>query len=341
MLRDSKETILMAQVKKKIAFVLEGWPLPYDYVSASVRLRAYDIIRLFKNDIRYSLELYRPWKRYDAVIFLKRDSQAFLKAKKLKAAGTKIMLDVNAHIFDQSLYGKGFFKNFDQNYFDTVSDFARLSDAITVTSPYLLEQIGSLFGPEKVVLLPENIPTNHRCQERVERDNNALHFVYIGYASKANQISLLAEQFQKLSKNYSLHYTLICERDPKLSIPNIDFTYIPFNNRTLYQNVFCGDIFLSPRDTSDAYNLAHSFTKIGLPMSLGIPVVASPLPAYENSPAVLIGSLDDGWTQAIIHLATDTAFYQKKSDEGIRFCQDNFSPEVTHKKYTDFFSRTL
>lgn len=331
----------MAQEMKKIGFVIEGWPLPYEHVSASVRLRAYDIIRLFTNDIRFSVELYQPWKQYDAVIFLKRDSRALLRAKKLKAAGTKIILDVNAHIFDQSLYGKGYLKNFNQHYFDTVSEFARLADAITVTSPYLLEKISSLFGSEKVVLLPENIQTENHCREKAGGDNNTLRFVYIGYASKANQIALLTEQFQKLSKNYSLHYTLICERDPKLSIPGITFTYIPFKNKTLHENVFFGDIFLSPRDTSDTYNLGHSFTKIGLPMSLGIPVVASPLPAYQNSPAVLIESLDDNWTQAILHLVTDTAFYQKKSNEGIRFCRDNFSPEVTYKKYTDFFSRTI
>lgn len=76
-------------------------------------------------------------------------------------------------------------------------------------------------------------------------------------------------------------------------------------------------------------------------MSMGIPVIASPLPSYENSPAVLIKSLDDNWRQAILQLATDRVFYQKKSDEGIRFCRDNFSPEVTYKKYIDFFSRTL
>lgn len=331
----------MAQVKKKIGFVIEGWPLPYEHVSASVRLRAYDIIRLFTNDTCFSLELYRPWKQYAAVIFLKRDARALAKAKKLKVGGTKIILDVNAHIFDQSLYGKGFFKNFDQNYFDTVSEFARLADTITVTSPYLLEQIGSLFGPEKVVLLPENIRTENRCQEKAGGDSDTLRFVYIGYASKASQITLLTEQFQQLSKKYTLHYTLICESDPKLSIPGIAFTYIPFKNKTLHQNLFFGDIFLSPRDTSDTYNLGHSFTKIGLPMSMGIPVIASPLPSYENSAAVLIESLDDSWTQAIIRLATDRAFYQQKSDEGIRFCRDNFSPEITYKKYTDFFSRTL
>lgn len=331
----------MPQKKKKIGFIIEGWPLPYEYVTASVRLRVYDVIQLFINDTRFSLELYRPWKQYDAVIFLKRDSRALLKAKKLKATGTKIILDVNAHIFDRSLYGKGFFKNFDQNYFDTVSEFARFADAITVTSPYLLEKIGDLFGFEKVFLLPENIRIENRCQEKADGNNDSLRFVYIGYSSKVNQIALLADQFQQLSKKYTLHYTLICERDPKLSIPGITFSYIPFRSRTLHQKVFFGDIFLSPRDTSDAYNLGHSFTKIGLPMSLGIPVIASPLPAYQDSPAILIESLNDTWIEAILRLATDTGFYREKSDEGIRFCQNNFSPEVIYKKYTDFFSCIL
>lgn len=331
----------MIQEMKTIGYIIGEWPRPYEYASASVRLRVYDIIRLFKNDTQFSLELYRPWKKYSAVIFLKRDSEALHKAKKLKTSRTKIILDVNAQIFDRSLYGKGFFNNFDQNYFSMVSEFANVADFITVTSPYLLEKVTSLFGSEKVALLPENIPINYRFQERAERDDDTLHFVYIGYAAKANQISLLKEQLKKLSEKYSIHYTMICERDPKLSIPGITFTYTPFKITTLHKKVFFGDIFLSPRDMSDTYNLGHSFTKIGLPMSLGIPVIASPLPAYQNSPALLIDSLDDKWTRAILHLVTNKEFYQEKSKAGVRFCQNNFSPEVTHRKYADFFSRAL
>lgn len=324
---------------KKIAFVIEGFALPYNYVSASVRLRVYDVIRLFEGESDFFLELYQPWRKYDIVIFLKRDAQALSLAKKLQKNGVKIVLDINANIFDKSLYGKGFFKEFGDDFFNNITEFAKIAHYILVTSPYLKSNISGIFGDKKTIFIPENIPDfSPKKQRDFSKNDGVIRLVYAGYASKADQIYLIQSSLESLAKKYFLHYILICERNPHLSIPGVQFEYIRFQEKYIRNKILQGDIFLSPRDIHNRYNLGHSFTKIGLPLSMGIPVIASPLPAYEHSPAILINTLDYQWAEEIERLFSNQEFYQNQSEKGILFCQNNFSPEIIQKKYTDFFN---
>lgn len=328
-------------MKKKIGFIIEDWPLPYHYASASTRLRVYDIIRLFRNNQQFSLELYKPWKKYDLVFFQKRDKKAFILAQKLQKSGTKIVLDVNANIFDKSLYGKGFFKKFDNEYFENITQFARFSDYIAVTSPYLKIATEKIFG-NKAIFLPENISdTFFEQRKHYSIQKNTIHFVYAGYSSKADQLYLIKSQLEQLAQKYTVHYLLICEQDPHLAMQGVHFKYVPFRNRNIHKKLLLGDIFLAPRNTTDSYNLAHSFTKIGLPMSTGIPIIASPLPSYENSPAILIDSFDDEWIKQIENLILNKDVYTKRSSDGIEYCKNHFSSSIVYQKYIDFFTQAL
>ena len=71
--------------KKRIGFVLCVVPTSYyGKIMASARLRAYDVINFFNNDNEYFIELYKPWKKYDVVIFQKKfDDEALNLARKL------------------------------------------------------------------------------------------------------------------------------------------------------------------------------------------------------------------------------------------------------------------
>lgn len=140
---------------------------------------------------------------------------------------------------------------------------------------------------------------------------------------------------------YSLRYLFICERDPKIKLQNIPTEFIYYNQKTIAYDALKGDLFLAPRDLHDAYNLGHSFTKIGIPMALGIPVVASPIPSYEGSPAILLNSNDACWYDTIEELLLDPKRCTQLSLEGRNYCKKHFSSEVIVLMYKELFGRIL
>ena len=101
-----------------------------------------------------------------------------------------------------------------------------------------------------------------------------------------------------------------------------------------------GDIFLAPRILTDPYNLGHSFTKIGYPMAVGLPVVASPVPSYLKSPAVICDN-DDCWFENIKNLIDDYNLRNHLGNKGISYCKLNFSKKVLMKKYLEIFNKIL
>lgn len=328
--------------RKLVGFVIDGFPFPYNYANASIRLRVYDVIRSFRNNPEFTLELYRPWKKYDLVFFQKRDRTALSLAEKIKRFGTKIVFDVNANIFNKQLYGKGFFKKLSPEHFENAVRFAFLSDYITVTSPYLESSVKKLFHEEKVIFLPENIADIFfKKRKEFPQKIRETRLLYAGYSAKATQVYLIERQLKRIASEYPIRYIFICERNPRIFMPNIQCEYVKFNYKNIHEKLLLGDIFLAPRDLNDEYNLAHSFTKIGLPMSIGIPVVASPLPSYKDSPAILIDSFGEDWYKQMKRLITEKSFYAEQSAAGIRYCRENFSVAATHEKYLEFFRRAL
>ena len=97
-----------------------------------------------------------------------------------------------------------------------------------------------------------------------------------------------------------------------------------------------GDIFIAPRNLNDSYNLGHSFTKIGYPMSVGIPIVASKIPSYEKSPALLCENKEE-WKNRLEELLSNFELRKKIGNLGIEFCKSNYSSKSIKRQYIDFF----
>lgn len=332
--------------RQQIGYIFEGMYGSRFFPSASVRLRALNIIQLFKNHEQYRVETYRPWRRYDLIIFLRRDYWALALAKRLKKNGAKVAIDINANLFDHSLYGKGYFKEFDIHYADLITEFCQFADYILVTSPYLKKIAEEAIPITQCVFLPEIIEDQFFLKSKdpldFARSGKKLRFVYCGYAAKTDQLLLIQDTLEHLAKKYQVEYTLICERMPNLKMQGVQFNFVRYNQKTVSDDL-CrgGDLFLAPRDNKDTYNLGHSFTKIGLPMSVGIPVIASPLPSYEGSPAIFCNDYLEGWEGSIEQLKQDPTRYQSLSENGKKYCFNHFSRHALMKTYSDFFRQAL
>lgn len=320
LLREFLKIFSLTNKKKRIGFVLDVLPIPYSLVMASTRMRVYDIILYFSKDKDFFLELYKPWKKYDAVIFQKAfRNEHFLLAKALKKKGVKIVLDLNTTVFNSN-------KN--------VQTFIRLTDWLLVSSPYLLNSAKKTFPQQRVSLIEEHIPD---IVFSVQKNINPLPktLVYAGYAQKASEIFNIENILKSFRKQHFFSILFLCEKDPRISIDGIECTFVKYHQHIVHKQLLDGDIFIAPRDLTDPTNYGHSFSKIGLPMAIGLPVIASPIPAYEGSPALLCAT-DKEWQDNLSLLFTNTNKRAALSKKGQLYCKNRYSTEKITLAYRNF-----
>lgn len=324
--------------KIRVGFVLCVFPSTYyGKIMASTRLRAYDVINNFNKDEKHFLELYKPWKKYDIVIFQKKfDDKALRLAEKLKSKGTKIILDINVNYYDKSALEE---TNAYMN--EQIINFTRISDGIISSSEYLENYIKKLFPEKKITYIPENITDNFfSIYKEITRDNENLKLLYVGYAIKAKEILIIKDVLQKLRKNYNFKILFICEKDPKVKVEGIETEFIKYRQIKIHEQMLMGNIFITPRDLTNSYNLSHSFTKIGYPMSVGIPVVASKLSSYIGSPALLCEN-EKEWGDNLEKLLSGYELRKNLGNLGIEFCKNNYSTKLIRNKYINFFKKII
>lgn len=320
----------------RIGFVLDVIPIPYSMIMASSRLRAYDVILAFMHDEKFFLELFKPWSSYDVVIFQKafRDKHRKL-AKKLKQSGTKIVLDININIFDadtRSPYTNTPFRKWAEL-------FLPYTDKILTSSPFLQKHAQITYPDIPATLIEEHVPDVYfSAKKNVEKEPTTL--IYAGYAVKAQEVHHLTHALQHLRKKHYFQLLFICEKNPHIQIPNIECHFERYRQERIHMQILKGDIFLAPRDLTLPYNMGHSFSKIGLPMAVGVPVIASPVPSYEHAPA-LFASTAAEWEDGLETLFNDTNTRTRLSRAGRTYCHNAYSTARIMSQYRDFFNKTL
>jgi len=311
----------MNKEKLKIGFVVERRSSYYKAM-ASTRLRAYDIIKgLKKQDIKVGL--YYPFFKYDVVIFQKAFSKNhILLAEKLKKKETKIILDINVNYLDEK---DDYITN---NQKQNVQEFIKLADAVITSSQYLKDIYSNLHN--NVICIEETIEDRFFTKLKKHNNTQDIYLLYCGYAVKAKELYLIKDVLKKTHASHQIKMIYICEKDPLIDI--IPYEFYKYNHKNLHNQILNADININPRDISRKYNLGHSFTKIGYPMALGLPVVASPISSYKNSPAMLCSDLQE-WENALVKLISNHDLRNKLAIKGQNFVKENFSESVIIPKY--------
>ncbi|MHA1284644.1 MAG: hypothetical protein ACTSQP_19255 [Promethearchaeota archaeon] len=298
---------------------------------ASTRLRVNDVIYHSLNNPKFSLQFYHPLKHYDIVIFQKIFSnKAFKIASKLKKKGTKIILDINVNYFDKN-------SKFIYDYqYRNIKNFIKVVDVIITTTNYLKDFIirNNIFS--NVIVIPEMISDLFFSTKKKHLNKERINLLYVGYAKKANALEIIKNVIELLAKKYNIALITICEKKPNIDI-KIKKIFIKYDQLTLPYYMTKGDIFLAPRNLNDSYNLGHSFIKIGYPMAIGLPIVASPIPSYLESPAVICYNKTD-WYNNLELLIKDVKKRQILGEKGISYCKNRFSAQVIFRMYSNLFN---
>ena len=323
--------------KIKVGFCISGIPKPYNQVMASTRLRVYDIIKHLNQTTEFSAELYKNWKKgkYDIVIFQKYfNHKAYNLATELKKKGIKIILDVNVNYYEKS--NKGFVKE-DQR--KDIFSFTKIADAIITTTEYLELIIAKYFQTKNIITIPENINEIFFAKRKMHIKKEVIKLLYVGYSVKASEILLIKEVLEELGKRYKLQMIFICDENPEIKFENLESKFIKYKQNRIHLQLMEGDIKIASRALEDSYNRAHSFTKIGYPMAVGIPVIASPVDSYKNSPAILCSSKEE-WAANLEKLVMDHEYREELSKKGVEYCK-KFSLQKIGESYETYLSQIM
>jgi len=319
----------MNKEKLKIGFVVEQRSSYYNAM-ASTRLRAYDVIKGLKKQ-QVKAELYYPYLKYDIVIFQKVFSKKYIRlAEKLKSNGCKIIFDINVNYLD----------NDDTCVTETqqqdIKEFIKITDSVITASIYLKDIYSNIH--HDVMCIEEIIEDRFTQKHKTLNNTTNLYLLYCGHATKAKELFLIKDILRHIYDSYKIQIIYICEKDPLIDI--IPYKFHKYNHKKLPEQILKADIFINPRDISRQYNLGHSFTKIGYPMALGLPVIASPILSYEKSPAILCNT-NEQWINNLTTLIHDPALRNQLALEGQEFVKKNFAENIIIPKYIKLFKSLI
>lgn len=325
--------------KDKQAKTLVGFVVPeiklYNRVVASTRIRVYDIINSFKNNPNYKLEIFNKKHKYNIVIFQKIfNEKAIILAKELKKYDTKIVLDINVNYYNNKS------SIISEKQYQNIIDFTKLCDAVITPSNYIKTYIENLKFKLPIYLIEESI--NEKYFSIQKNDFSKIKtLIWSGFSYKAKEIILIKSVLENLRTKFNFKLTIIAEKNPLLKINNLQIDFIKYKEQKITQKLLKGDVFIAPRDLTEQYNLGHSFTKIGVAMAMGIPVIASPVPSYLKSPAINCYNNQQWFNELNLIFSKTPKELKKLSEEGIKYCYKNYNINTIQNKYISLFSNLL
>lgn len=303
----------------KVAFYIDDIK-PYNKALASIRMRCYDIMEYFEKKGIHA-ELYKPFKKYDVVIFTKTcTDRSVAVARKMKEKGTAVYFESYCEYLDDDTKDN-------QEKRNILATMA-LADIVGVSSDVQQETFAKFH--DRVIMIPESVHDNFFRQEKKHEQKEKPVLVYCGYSHKAKDTLCILDVLKRLQQEKNCEILYLCEKDPELQ--GLFYRYLKYDQKRIHEQFMEGDIMIAPRPMSESGMNAHSFTKAAYPLAVGLPTVASPMPSYMNSPVILCDT-DEEWYQILSELLQDVDKRRKLGKEGREFVRENYSVEVIGNRY--------
>jgi glycosyltransferase involved in cell wall biosynthesis len=277
-----------------------------------------EALRTAGADWRY--ELYRPWRAYDAVVFLKSMGPHCLAlAKRLRDQGTCVVFEANVDYYtrhDKATPLSAMSPAAEQR--SQAIAITQFANAVLASSRHLAE-VCVAFNP-RVDWVPDNVnlALSPAATQVQPVSDGRLRVWWSGMADKLFEFLAAEEAFLALADRIHLHLVTddigkARERWPAEVRGRLErfFSRVPHtihrfrDIRGLLQLYGAGGVIVSPRHLDVPYNLSHTEWKISLGMACGLPAIASPVPSYTDmaeraeGEAVSLCRSNEEWTQAL------------------------------------------
>ncbi len=273
--------------------------------------------------LRY--EWYRPWRHYDAVVFLKSmNDECCNLALRLRKQSVITVFDANVDYYTTAsgrFYYKGMAPSPEQR--EQAIAMTQACNAVIADSEHIAKQCHSLNA--NVMWIPDNVNPLQIPKYRPWRPGaQPIPLLWCGEAAKL--VDLLA--IKNVLLKYAQHVRLVLVTNSLNALDTwfeglreefhdmltkVSHTFINFRSLPdLFALYAEGGVIISPRFLDNPYNLGHTEWKITLGMACGRVAFCSPVSSYETVAArsggqgIRVCANTDDWEKALDELLSGT-----------------------------------
>lgn len=309
---------------------------------------------------RLRYELYKPWRRYDAVVFLKSMGAACeAKMRGLQADGVRVVFEANVDYYTRAPVSNlpGDLAPTEKQR-ETALAMTSGADGVIASSRRLGEICKDF--QERVKAVPDNIPPRLVPGGNPRSVTAPLNLWWSGMAAKMYDFLLIERVLLARSKHLHLNFVTgdiqaALERwsPPEAArlrsllekVPHTIHRYsgIPELLR-LYHSA--GGVIVSPRFLDSPYNHSHTEWKLTLGLACGLSGLGSPLPSYIDAAAVGGGSLricesEEDWATALDEILAAPGGAAERGALGRRAILDTYGTPRVASEHADFVAGLL
>jgi len=298
----------------------------------------------------FHYELYRPWRRYAAVVFLKSmGKQCEAKLRQLKGLGIKTVFEANVDYYTEAA-GSNLPGELapTPHQRDTATAMATGVDAVIASSTELASVCTRYAKYAEPV--PDNIPpalvpgSNPPCCVR----DGVLHLWWSGIVAKLYDFLSVSGSLCAHAKYLHLHFVTgdftearqkwpaEVSRNMNKLLSRMPHTFHPFRGIPDLLRLYSkhGGVIVSPRYLDSPYNRSHTEWKLTLGLACGLPGIGSPQPSYVEAAAFSQGALqicgdENQWKEAIENILRDPEGARYRGIKGRNAVMENYgTPRV-------------
>ena len=308
-----------------------------------------------KENSGFYYEVYRPWRRYDGLVFLKSmGKKAERLAERYRKKGKPVLFDANVNYYriEGREHYDGMLPSREQQR--AAVAMTEAASAVIADSEYIAGEC--LRHNNYVKWIPDNVEMEQVPALAIRAHQTRRRLIWCGEAVKLFELLVIEKILRMFSEHIDL--TVITNDLSVMSrwhsdykqrieclLDDLDVNVLPYRGvQHLFESYNMADVIISPRFVDNSYNLGHTEWKITLAMACGCIALASPVPSYEK-----IRNRTSGQEIVICHSSEDwkTAFELILSagiDHGIRESSRNvvdkyYSSRVLSEQHVDFMQQ--
>jgi hypothetical protein len=336
--------------------LLTGWPdrhspmhfMRYGWVAESVNSDP-------SSGMRY--ELFKPWRHYDAVVFLKSMEAGCADfAETLKHRGTRVIFEANVDYYTEGGEGTlpGHLRPTSAQR-EKAMRMTSLADGVIASSSHLAAICAA--WNRNVFWVPDQIPARMipKPQAAVPHDDSQLHVWWSGMSDKASDLLAAGDALRTMGKKIRLHLVTgdlreaVRKMDPasasRLEAMLSDVPHVVHRFRSIADLLMLyaagGGVIISPRFLENPYNRSHTEWKITLGMACGLPAIVSPQQSYldvrdrsTEGAAVTICESSEEWKTAF-ETACRNEWRAEASEAARRVIFEHYATEVVAPRHVE------
>jgi hypothetical protein len=299
-------------------------------------------------------EIYRPWKKYNALIFLKAMGDRSLSlVKKYKALGRPVFFDANVNYYQ--IEGKEYYKGMLPSVRQR-EDAVKITEAVdgVIADSEFIKNICEKYNSISC-WIPDNVRLDLVPAYRPWKfDSERLPLLWSGEALKLFEILSIEDILIKYSSKIEL--VLITNdlsalerwyadyKDRFLSLLKlVPYRIIPYQSiEQLFQIYSGGGVLISPRFLDNSYNFGHTEWKITLGMACGRMALCSPVPSYckveerANGVGIRICRQADDWERSLDEIFTGALDWEKEGNAACNVVEKYYSTPVVAVQHAEY-----